>query len=89
MSSLADEIAKLVAHTRDQRIPDHDTINELNIVVGYAYLLHFHPQCRRQLRKHLETFSDLACARGYLDLHDHSAKIIEMMNGSERMDSTG
>jgi hypothetical protein len=82
-SRLSDEIAKLAAHT-GHRIHDHDTINALNIVVAYAYLLHFRPQCWEQLRKHLQAFSDLACTRGHLDLRDHSAKIIEMMNGSER-----
>ena len=81
---LSEEIAKLVARTRHHRIQDHDTVNQLNIVVGYTYLLQFHPQCLKQLRKHLEAFRDLACTDGHLDLRDHSAKIIEMMNGNER-----
>jgi hypothetical protein len=81
---LYDEIAKLVVHTRRRGIHDHNTINELNIAVGYAYLLHFRPQYWEELQKHLEVFSDLARTRGHLDLCDHSAEIIEMMNGSER-----
>ena len=81
---LSEEIAKLVARTRHHGIDDHDTVNKLNIVVGYTYLLQFHPQCWERLRKHLEAFSDLACNRGHLDLCEQSAKIIQMMNGSER-----
>jgi hypothetical protein len=49
---LYDEIAKLAVHARHRRIHDHKTINELNIVVGYAYLLHFRPQYWEKLRKH-------------------------------------
>jgi hypothetical protein len=83
-SRLSDEIAKLATRIRHHRIDDHDAINELNIVVGYAYLLDFHPECREKLRKHLEAFSDFACTRGHLELYEHSAKIIEIMNGNER-----
>jgi hypothetical protein len=83
-SRLSDEIANLAARTRHLRIEDHDAINELNIVVGYAYLLPVHPECWEKLRKHLETFSDFACTRGHLELYEHSEKIIEIMNGSER-----
>jgi hypothetical protein len=82
-SRVSDEIAKLAARSRHQRISDHDTINALNVVVGYAYLLHFHPQRWEELRKHLEAFNALACTRGHLDLRDHSAKIIGMMSGRE------
>ena len=83
-SRLSVEIAKLAARTRHLRIEDHDALNELNIVVGYAYLLHFHPECREKLRKHLEAFSDFACIRGHLELYEHAAKIIEIMHGSGR-----
>jgi hypothetical protein len=81
-SRLSDEIAKLVARTRHHRIHDHDAINELNIVAGYAYLLQFHPQCREKLRKHLEAFSDFACTRANRELYEHATHIIEIMNGS-------
>jgi hypothetical protein len=83
-SRLYDEIAKLVAGARHHRIHDHAAMNQLNIVAGYAYLLQFHPQCWEKLRKHLEAFSDFACTRGHLELYEHSAKIIEIMNGSDR-----
>ena len=83
-SRLSDEIAELVARTRQHRIHDHDAINELNVVVGYAYLLHFHPQCSGKLRMHLEAFSDFACIRGQVELCEHAAKIIEILNGSGR-----
>jgi hypothetical protein len=83
-SRLSEEIAKLAARTRHLRIEDHDALNELNIVVGYAYLLHFHPECREKLRKHLQAFSDFACTCGHLELYERSAKIIEIMNENER-----
>jgi hypothetical protein len=63
---LSEEITKLVARTRHHKVHDHDTVNQLNIVAGYTYLLQFHPQCWQRLRQHLEALSDLACTRGRL-----------------------
>jgi hypothetical protein len=82
-SRFSQEITKLAAEARHHSIHDHDTIKELTMVMGLAYLVELHPQCSNQLRKHLQAFIDLACTRGHRELYEHSSKIMEM---SERND---
>ena len=85
-SRLGQEISKLVAEARQERI-DHDTIKELTMVVGYAYLAESHPECGNQVRQHLEAFVDLACTRGHQELCERSSKIIEMFDGNDMTDA--
>ena len=80
-SRLGQEISKLVAEARQERI-DHDTM-----VVGYAYLAESHPQCGNQVRQHLEAFVDLACTRGHQELCERSSKIIKMFDGNDMTDA--
>jgi hypothetical protein len=82
-SRLSEEIAKLAADTRDTRIHDNDTISELTLIVGYGYLIESHPKCWHSLRKHLQAFIELTCARGLRQLYEHSSKIIELVDGDD------
>ena len=77
-SILSQEITRLAAEARHHRIHDHDTIKELTMLVGYAYLAESHPQCESQVRKHLLAFMNLACTGEHRDLCEHSLKILEM-----------
>ena len=86
-SHLSQEISKLAAEARHQRIHDHDTIKELTILVGYAYLAELHPQCGSQIREHLQAFIELACSCGHRELYEHSGKIIEMLDGNQMTDA--
>ena len=84
-SQLFDEISQLVAHARHQQIHP-DSIEELTVIAGYAYLLQFQPESREHIRQHLAAFRELVCARGHLGLYEQASKIIEIMKGSERTD---
>jgi len=86
-SRLSNEISKLVGMARFEGIHDHDTIKELTMVVGLAYLVELHPHCSAQLRKHLQAFIDLTCNRGHRELCERSEKIIEMVDGSGMTDA--
>jgi hypothetical protein len=86
-SRLSYEISKLVGMARFEGIHDHDTIKELTMVVGLAYLVELHPQCSSQLHKHLQTFLELACTREHAELCEHASKIIEMFDGSDRTEA--
>ena len=86
-SRLCQEITKLAAEARHHRIHDHDTIKELTMLVGYAYLAESHPQCENQVRKHLHAFLNLACTGYHRELCEHSARIVEMLDGNEMSDA--
>jgi hypothetical protein len=86
-SRLSCEISKLVGMARFEGIHDHDTIKELTILVGYAYLAELHPQCGSQIREHLQAFIELACSSGHRELYEYSGNIIEMLDGNEMTDA--
>src|SRR6476646_1041112 len=67
-SHLSFEITKLAADARHHGVHHHSLIKELTMVVGYAHMLEVHPQSRNisAVRRHLQAFSDLACAHEYI-----------------------